>query len=286
MEYVDPIFTNYRGYDVYECPPNGQGIVALMMLNILEEFDLRSFAADDFERVHLETEATKIAFHHRNKYLGDPKFSNVPVEKLLSKDYAKELSKKISFKKTITELDILPIENHQDTVYISVVDKDRNCVSFINSIFQPFGSGIVCPSSGVLLHNRGASFNLNKKHPNFYEPNKRPMHTIIPGLLLKENNPVMPFGVMGAHYQPVGQSHFLTNVIDYNMDVQLALDHRRSFYDGMLSLEKNFSNQIVEKLKQTGHQTDFIDIPHGGGQAIMINHNNVLIGGSILEKMG
>ncbi len=287
VEYVEPIFTNYRGYDVYECPPNGQGIVALMMLNILEQFDLRSFGADDFERVHLEAEITKIAFHHRNKYLGDPKFSNVPVEKLLSKDYARELSKKISFKKSISELDILPIENHKDTVYISVVDKDRNCVSFINSIFQPFGSGIVCPSSGVLLHNRGASFNLDKKHPNFYEPNKRPMHTIIPGLLLKENNPVMPFGVMGAHYQPVGQSHFLTNVIDYDMDVQLALDHKRSFYyDGMLSLEKTFSAKIVEKLNQTGHKTDFVDIPHGGGQAIMINANNVLIGGSDPRKDG
>ena len=205
---------------------------------------------------------------------------NVPVEKLLSKDYAKKLSKKISFKETIKELDILPIENHKDTVYISVVDKDRNCVSFINSIFHPFGSGIVCPSSGVLLHNRGASFNLDKKHPNFYEPNKRPMHTIIPGLVLKSKSPIIPFGVMGAHYQPVGQSHFLTNVIDYNMDVQLALDHKRSFfYDGVLSLEKTFSTNIIEKLKKVGHKIDFVDIPHGGGQAIMINPNNILVGG-------
>ena len=163
VEYVEPIFTNYRGYDVYECPPNGQGIVALMILNILEQFDLKSFQSRQFERVHLEAEATKIAFHHRNKYLGDPKFTNIPIEKLLSKDYARELSKKISFKELINELDILPIENNKDTVYISVVDKERNCVSFINSIFHPFGSGIVCPRSGVLLHNRGASFNLEKK---------------------------------------------------------------------------------------------------------------------------
>ncbi len=287
VEYVEPIFTNYRGYDVYECPPNGQGIVALMILNILEEFNLSSIDPDDFERVHLEAEATKIAFYHRNKYLGDPSFSNVPVEKLLSKDYAKKLSKKINYKKTIKELDILPLENHKDTVYISVVDKDRNCVSFINSIFHPFGSGIVCPSSGVLLHNRGASFNLDKKHPNYYEPNKRPMHTIIPGLVLKSKNPIIPFGVMGAHYQPVGQSHFLTNVIDYNMDVQLALDHKRSFfYDGVLSLEKTFSTDIIEKLKQVGHKIDFIDIPHGGGQAIMIKPNNVLVGGSDPRKDG
>ena len=287
VEYIEPISINYRGYDVYECPPNGQGIVALMLLNILDEFDLKSFGPDDLERVHLEAEASKIAFYHRNKYLGDPKFSDIPVEKLLSKDYARELSKKINYKETINDLDILSVENNKDTVYISVVDKDRNCVSFINSIFHPFGSGIVCPGSGVLLHNRGASFNLNKKHPNFYEPNKRPMHTIIPGLLMKGDSPVMPFGVMGAHYQPVGQSHFLTNVIDYDMDVQLALDHKRSFfYDGVLSLEKTFSLNIIEKLKQIGHKTEFIDIPHGGGQAIMIKSNNVLVGGSDPRKDG
>ena len=287
VEYVEPISTNYRGYDVYECPPNGQGIVALMILNILEQFDLRSFEPDNFERVHLEAEATKIAFHHRNKYLGDPKFTDIPVEKLLCKDYARELSKKISFKELINELHILPSENNKDTVYISVVDKERNCVSFINSIFHPFGSGIVCPRSGVLLHNRGASFNLEKKHPNFYEPSKRPMHTIIPGLLLKQGNPVMPFGVMGAHYQPVGQSHFLTNVIDFGMDVQLALDNKRSFfYDGILSLEKTFDADVLEKLKSIGHKLDFIDIPHGGGQAIMIKSNNILVGGSDPRKDG
>jgi len=287
IEYVEPISSPYRGYNVYECPPNGQGIVALMILNLLQEFDLSSFDPDSFERVHLEAEATKIAFHHRNKYLGDPKFTDIPVEKLLSREYAKKLSKMISFKETIQGLEAYPLNNNKDTVYISVVDKDRNCVSFINSIFEPFGSGIVCPKSGVLLHNRGSSFNLEKEHPNFYEPKKRPMHTIIPGLLLKENKPIMPFGVMGAHYQPVGQSHFLTNVIDYNMDVQLALDHKRSFfYDGVLSLEKTFSADIIELLNNCGHNTDFADIPHGGGQAIMINTNNTLIGGSDPRKDG
>ncbi|PPR25850.1 MAG: putative gamma-glutamyltransferase YwrD [Alphaproteobacteria bacterium MarineAlpha9_Bin4] len=287
VEYVDPISITYRGYDIYECPPNGQGIVALMILNILQEFDVSSLGPDSFERIHLEAEATKIAFHHRNKYLGDPKFINVPVEKLLSREYSKKLSKMISFKKTIKELEIYPLQNNKDTVYISVVDKDRNCVSFINSIFHPFGSGIVSSKSGVLLHNRGASFNLDKNHPNFYEPNKRPMHTIIPGLALKNQRPIMPFGVMGAHYQPVGQSHFLTNVIDYNMDVQLALDHKRSFfYDNVLSLEKTFSTDIIKLLNKCGHKTDFIDIPHGGGQAIMINSNNILVGGSDPRKDG
>ena len=287
VEYVEPIFTNYRGYDVYECPPNGQGIVALMILNIFEQFDLRSFKPDNFERVHLEAEATKIAFHHRNKYLGDPKFTNIPVEKLLSKDYARELSKKISFKKLINELDILPIENNKDTVYISVVDKERNCVSFINSIFHPFGSGIVCPRSGVLLHNRGASFNLEKNILISTNQIKDQCIRLFQGCLLKSNNPVMPFGVMGAHYQPVGQSHFLTNVIDFSMDVQLALDNKRSFfYDGVLSLEKTFDADVLEKLKSLGHKLDYIDIPHGGGQAIMIKSNNILVGGSDPRKDG
>ncbi len=287
VDYVDPIYTSYRGYDVYECPPNGQGIVALMILNMLQEFDLASLGPDSLERVHLEAEVSKIAFHHRNKYLGDPKFSNIPVEKMLSEEYSRKLCKMINFKDTIKNLEVYPLNNNKDTVYISVIDKERNCVSLINSIFHPFGSGIVAPKSGVLLHNRGASFNLEKNHPNFYEPKKRPMHTIIPGLLLKEGKPLMPFGVMGAHYQPVGQSHFLTNVIDYGMDVQLALDHRRSFfYEGILSLEKSFNNNISEKLQKLGHKVEFIDIPHGGGQAIMINANNTLIGGSDPRKDG
>ena len=287
VEYVEPISSVYRGYDVFECPPNGQGIVALMILNILQEFDLSSMEANSVERVHLEAEASKIAFYHRNKYLGDPRFTKVPLEQMLSKEYSKKLSRMIDLKKTIKKLDIYPLQNNKDTVYISVVDKDRNCVSFINSIFHPFGSGIVAPNSGVLLHNRGASFNLEKNHPNFFEPNKRPMHTIIPGLLLKDGKPLMPFGVMGAHYQPVGQCHFLTNVIDYAMDVQLALDHQRSFfYDGVLSLEKTFGANITESLKKLGHIIEFIDIPHGGGQAIMIEKNNYLIGGSDPRKDG
>ncbi len=287
IEYVNPISTTYKDYEVFECPPNGQGIVALMMLNIISNFNLSSFGPDDYERIHLEAEASKIAFQHRNKFLGDPRFSEIPIKKLLSLDYARELSKTINFKKIISQPEIYNLDNNKDTVYISVVDKERNCVSLINSIFHPFGSGIVCPRSGVLLHNRGASFNLLENHPNFYAPKKKPMHTIIPGLLMKNKKPIMPFGVMGAHYQPVGQTHFLTNVIDYNMDVQLALDHKRSFfYDDVLSLEKTFDNLVIEKLKKIGHKTQFVDVPHGGGQAIMIRPNNILIGGSDPRKDG
>ena len=287
VEYVDPIFSSYRGYDIYECPPNGQGIVALMILNILQEFDLRSFDPDSFERVHLEAEASKLAFYHRNKYLGDPRFSDIPLKKLLSKKYAKELSEMISFKETIKNLKILPLNNNKDTVYISVVDNEGNFVSFINSIFHPFGSGIVTENTGILLHNRGASFNLDQNHPNFYMPLKKPMHTIIPALLMKNNRPIMPFGVMGAHYQPVGQVHFLTNVLDYGMDVQMALDHSRSFhFDNNLALEKTISLENFDKLEKLGHKVTYCDLPHGGGQAIFLRDNGVLVGGSDPRKDG
>jgi len=286
-EYVEPISISYRGFDVFECPPNGQGIVALMMLNILSHFDLSRYEPDDFRRIHLEAEISKLAFLHRNKYLGDPNFSHIPLEKMLSKDYAYTLSKKIRDKYILKNLSINSIENNKDTVYISVVDEYGNFVSFINSIFHPFGSGIVSPRTGVLLHNRGASFNLNKGHPNYFEPLKKPMHTIIPGLLMKHNNPIMPFGVMGAHYQPVGQTHFLSNVLDYKMDVQMALDHSRSFhYDNKLSLEKSIKLDTLSKLEEIGHIVEYADLPHGGGQAIMLKENGVLVGGSDPRKDG
>ena len=286
-EYVNPISSSYKDYEVYECPPNGQGIVALLMLNILENFNLSNLEPNSFERIHLESEASKLAFFHRNKYLGDPVFVDIPVEKILSKNYAKELSKFIKSNTIIKDLNIKNMPNHRDTVYISIVDKDRNFVSFINSIFHPFGSGIVAPKSGVLLHNRGASFTLDNKHPNFLQPQKRPMHTIIPAMLMKNNLPIMPFGVMGAHYQPVGQAHFLTNVIDFNMDVQEALDNPRSFnYDGKLSLEKTFNNETLQKLEDLGHKVEYTDLPHGGGQAIILKENNILVGGSDPRKDG
>ncbi len=285
--YEEPISINYRGYEVFECPPNGQGIVALLMLNILSNFDLEKYHHNDYKRLHLEAEASKIAFYHRNKYLGDPDFSDIPVEKILSKEYGAELSKLIKQEEIIKNPNIIDMPNNKDTVYLSIVDKEGNFVSFINSIFHPFGSGIVTPKTGILLHNRGASFNLIKDHPNYLEPKKRPMHTIIPGLALKGKEPYLSFGVMGAHYQPVGQVHFLTNVIDYGMDVQLALDHPRSFYyEGTLSLEKTIEKEVADKLKNIGHKIEYADIPHGGGQAIMIKDNKVLVGGSDPRKDG
>jgi gamma-glutamyltranspeptidase/glutathione hydrolase len=286
-EYVNPIKVDYNGYEVYECPPNGQGIVALMMLNILSNIDIKKFDPDDYRRIHLEAEVSKLAFLHRNKYLGDPNFSNIPVEKMLSKDYGLHLSKKINHSSVLENIDILNLENNKDTVYISIVDGEGNFVSFINSIFHPFGSGIVTKNTGVLLHNRGASFNLDKTHPNFFEALKKPMHTIIPALLMKNGKPIMAFGVMGAHYQPVGQVHFLTNVLDYDMDVQMALDHSRTFYyDNQLAIEKSVSLENYNKLEQLGHKVNYCDLPHGGGQAVILRDNGVLVGGSDPRKDG
>ncbi len=287
VEYVDPIKIDYNGYQVYECPPNGQGIVALMMLNILSNIDINKYEPNDYRRIHIEAEATKLAFLHRNKYLGDPNFTEIPVQKMLSKDYGMHLSNKIKEDSVLENLDIKKLENNKDTVYISVVDNEGNFVSFINSIFHPFGSGLVTENTGILLHNRGASFNLDENHPNFYMPLKKPMHTIIPALLMKNNRPIMPFGVMGAHYQPVGQVHFLTNVLDYGMDVQMALDHSRSFYfDNNLALEKTISLENFDKLEKLGHRVTYCDLPHGGGQAIFLRDNGVLVGGSDPRKDG
>ena len=285
-EYVEPISTNYKGFDVFECPPNGQGIIALMMLNMLSHTDISKYHPDDFRRIHIEAEITKLAFLHRNKYLGDPNFCGMPIEKMLSADYGKSLTKKINEKSVLTNVNIQELKNN-DTVYISVVDSEGNFVSLINSIFQPFGTGIATENTGILFHNRGASFNLDKNHPNFLAPLKRPMHTIIPALLMKNNSPIMPFGVMGAHYQPVGQVHFLTNVIDYDMDVQMALDHSRTFYfDNKLALEKTISLEVYDKLEKLGHKVVYCDLPHGGGQAVMSQNNGVLVGGSDPRKDG
>ena len=286
-EYVDPIKIDYKGYQVYECPPNGQGIVALMMLNILSNIDINKYEPNDYRRIHIEAEITKLAFLHRNKYLGDPKFNDIPIKKMLSKDYGMHLSNKINENSVLENLDIQKLENNKDTVYISIVDNQGNFVSFINSIFHPFGSGIVTENTGILLHNRGASFSLDQNHPNFYAALKKPMHTIIPALLMKNNIPIMPFGVMGAHYQPVGQVHFLSNVLDYGMDVQAALDHSRSFYfDNQLVLEKTISLENFDKLEKLGHKVCYCDLPHGGGQAIFLRNNGVLVGGSDPRKDG
>lgn len=283
--YVEPISANYRDAKIYECPPNGQGVIALIIMKILEGYDFNNIPSNSSLRIHLQAEATKIAFSHRFHYLADPNFSSVPVEEMLSEKYINNLRSLIKLDTCIEGYKPeLPV--HPNTVYISVVDKEKNSVSLINSIFHSFGSGIVAPDSGVLFQNRGASFVLDPSHPNVIEPGKRPMHTIIPSLATKQNKPYLSFGVMGGHYQPMGQAHVLSNIIDYGMDPQQSLDFPRSFYfDGVLECEKGIPEDVRKELLKIGHKVEVCDLPHGGGQVIE-HRGPTLIGGSDPRKDG
>lgn len=228
-EYVTPIKTSYRGHEVYECPPNGQGIVALEMLNILSGLLPGVDDPLSAERLHYEIEAARMAYHDRDNLVADPTQVEVPVDMLLSEAHTARLRAAIQPDRAMTELPPSRFPAHADTVYLCVVDKDRNAVSFINSLYHSFGSGFVAPNSGVVLQNRGQSFNLDPDHPNCIAPRKRPMHTIIPGMVVKDGRAVMPFGVMGGMYQPVGHVHFLTNLFDFGLDMQEAVDLPRVF---------------------------------------------------------
>lgn len=286
-EYVEPIASDYRGYRVHECPPNGVGVITLLILNMLERFDLRGdpLSAD---RMHLFLEAVKLAFRDRNAFVADPRMSDVPVDLLLSKDYARELADLIDPNIAASRMPPAGIPRHEDTTYLCVVDEDGNAVSFINSIFQAFGSGILTPGSGVLLHNRGFGFVLEEGHPNCIAGHKRPMHTIIPAMVTRDGAAVMPFGVMGGHYQPAGQSWVLSSMLDYGLDVQAALDLPRLFaFDGMVDLERGVPEAAAKSLRDRGHDLRRIEKPHGGGQAIWIDRaRGTLSGGSDPRKDG
>jgi gamma-glutamyltranspeptidase/glutathione hydrolase len=291
-DYVAPVRTAYRGYDVYECPPPGQGVVALAMLNILEGFDLASLSPLSAERLHLEIEAARIAFRDRNAVLADPAVANVPVADWLSDGYAASQRARI---RTDRRLDPLPptgLPRHGDTVYLTVVDRERNAVSLINSVFSSFGSCLVTPKSGVVLQNRGQGFVIDPGHPNCIAPGKRPMHTIIPGMLAKDGKAQMPFGVMGGHYQPVGHVHLLTNLLDYGMDLQEAVDLARVFPDPFeteewVLAESGVPDAALAGLQRLGHRLYRSDSPIGGAQAIWIDwEEGVLRGASEPRKDG
>ena len=287
-EYVEPIKINYRGYEVFECPPNGQGIVALLILNILQGYDLAALVPNGWERLHLEAEATRLAYRDRAGLLADPDAVQVPSAQLLSPAYAETLRALIARDSAMAELPAADNTEHRDTVYLTVVDSERNAISFINSTFHAFGSGICAPKSGVILQNRGTSFVLDVDHPNHIAPGKRPMHTIIPGMLAEGERAVMPFGVMGGHYQATGHAHFLTNFIDFGMDLQEALDAPRAFhYENELTLEAGVSQATRAMLAELGHQVEAAEVPIGGGQAIHIDwQNGTLTGGSDSRKDG
>ena len=282
-----PIATSYGGYDVYECPPNGQGVVALLILNILRGFERGGLDPAGTERFHLQAEATRLAYRDRAALIADPEAVDVPTEALLAPAYADAMRRHIRRDRAMPATLPPGYPAHGDTVYLTVVDGAGNAISLINSLFQPFGSGL-CTPMGVMLQNRGASFVVDPAHPNRIAGGKRPLHTIIPGMVGEGERAVMPFGVMGGHYQACGHAHFLGNVIDHGMDVQEALDCPRAFhFDGVLALETTVSDETAARLAGLGHVVRRAEQPHGGGQAIRIDHAaGVLVGGSDPRKDG
>ena len=286
-EYVAPIKAGYRGWDVYECPPNGQGIAVLIMLGILEGFDLAGLQPLGAERLHLQAEATRLAYHVCEEIIGDPAQVDVPVEDILATDNIARLRERVSVDRAITDIPVVA-PMHPETICLSVVDRERNAVSLINSICFAFGTGIVSPNTGVVLQNRGAGFRIEPGHPNSIGPAKRPRHTIIPGLVLKDGRPVMPFGVMGGQYQPVGQVQVLTNIVDFEMDLQESIDLARSFhYGGVYWLERGIGEAAARELGKRGHATERADAPWGSGQAVWIDwENGSLTGASDPRKDG
>jgi gamma-glutamyltranspeptidase/glutathione hydrolase len=286
-DYVTPVATSYRGYEVVQMPPNNQGMTALVMLNILSGDDLAALDPDGTARLHLEVEAARLAYNERNTRLGDLSPADPVIPALLSPAHAAKLRACIQADRAMDDLP-MPELAMSDTVYISIVDADRNAISFINSTYYAFGAGIACPETGVIFQNRGASFRLDPAHPNALAPGKRPLHTIMPGMLMRDGRAVMPFGVMGGDYQPVGHVHLLTNLLDHGMDVQAALDAPRVFWrNGVIEAERGIPADTVAGLIALGHRVIEAPEPLGGGQAIWIDHDRgTLTGGSDPRKDG
>ncbi len=283
---VEPISTNYRGLDLVEIPPNGQGLTALVMLNILENFDVASLDPLGPERFHLVLEAARLGFAVRDTHIADEAHMRTPVADLLDKGFGKKLAALIDMKKR-AKLPSAPAPGN-DTVYLTIVDRDRMAVSFINSLYSSFGVGICTEKTGIMLTNRGACFTLEPDHPNTFGPDKRPMHTIIPALAMRNGRCDMSFGVMGAHYQPMGHVQIVLNMLDYGMDVQQAIDCPRFFFEGeKTDVERGTPAATIEGLKARGHEVVAATSPWGGAQTIKIDWDRgVLIAGSEPRKDG
>ena len=289
--FVDPIHTTWRGMEVWQCPPNGSGLLVLMLLGILEGFEPAVDGPLSAERLHRHVEAARLVFRDRDAFLADPAQAPVDVAGLTDPAYLAKLRMLIQPGRAMPALPPageadLPV--HRDTVYLCVVDRDGNACSFINSLFMGFGSGILAPRSGIMLQNRGHGFRVQRGHPNCIAPNKRPLHTIIPGMVTDQGRAVMPFGVMGGHFQPMGQTLFLSNHFEYGLDIQQALDLPRVFpYAGKVEVERGVPTAVLATLASYGHHIIPTDRPHGGGQAIWIDHKRgVLIGASDPRKDG
>ncbi len=291
--WVTPISANYRGYDVYQCPPNGQGLVTLLALNILEGYDLKALGHNSAEYLHLLIESLKLAFADANRYVGDPDFVDIPLGRLLSKAYAEQRRGLIDRNKAMPKAEVGVPGAEGDTVYLAVTDRQGNSASFINSLYQGFGSGIVVEGTGICLQNRGAMFSLEPDHPNHLEPHKRPYNTIIPAMVMKDGALFLTFGVMGGFMQPQGQVQVLLNIIEFGMGVQTALDapRFRYFQGNEVAFESGISPDIVQELVNKEHHVIELDDPYsqefGGGQAIMVHPSTkTLIAGSDPRKDG
>lgn len=285
-QWVQPISASYRGYQLYELPPNGQGLAALEMLNILDGFDLKKMGHNSADYIHLLVEAKKLAFADRDAYVADPDRFPAPLERLLSKEHAAEMRARIDMKRAGGLVSDQP--GPDDTVYLTVVDRERNAVSLIHSLASAFGSGVVAGDTGVLLQNRGLGFTLAEGHPNRFEPRKRPLHTIIPAMVFRDGRPVLTFGVMGGTMQPQGHVQAFLNMVEFGMNVQEAGDAPRFRHEaGGLALESGISAGAWKNLAARGHKIVSAIDAFGGYQAVWIDwERGVLAGGSDPRKDG
>ncbi|WP_428926752.1 gamma-glutamyltransferase family protein [Marinibacterium sp. SX1] len=281
-----PVRGRYKARDLIEHPPNGQGATAILMLNILSRFDIAGMDPFGAQRAHLEAEAAKLAYDARNRFIADPDRTTA-LAHMLSDDTADRLAALIDPKRAMAAAAPLTESVHKDTIYITVVDRDRMCVSLIYSIFHGFGSGLASEKFGILLQNRGAGFTLAEGHPNELAGGRRPMHTIIPAMLATGDRVDMPFGVMGGAYQPNGHARVVSNIVDFGMDPQAAIDAPRAFSDeGEMKVERGYSDAVRAELAAMGHNVTVPDTPIGGAQAIRILDNGVLEGASDPRKDG
>ncbi|HSG29437.1 MAG TPA: gamma-glutamyltransferase [Candidatus Krumholzibacterium sp.] len=299
--WVEPVSTTYRGYQVWELPPNGQGIAALQMLNILEGYDISSMGAGSADYLHILVESKKLAFEDRARFYADPDFVDIPVEGLLSMEYAAERRRLIHPEKALREIPPGdPMLESGETTYLTVADGKRNFVSLIQSNYAGFGSGPVPDGLGFCIQDRGALFNLDPDHPNSLQPGKRPFHTIIPAMVTRDGKPVFSFGVMGGSMQPQGHVQVLCNILDFGMGIQEAGDAPRVRHygssqptgehmtdGGKLALEAGFSPEVIRELIARGHGVVHDNGGYGGYQGIWWDHvNDVLIGGTESRKDG
>jgi gamma-glutamyltranspeptidase/glutathione hydrolase len=286
--YVTPISVSYKGVELVEMPPSNQGIVALMLLKMMEKLGPSPEGPGSAQRHHLLCEAARLAYAARDAFLADPEHAKVPLDHMLSDEFIGTLVKRIDRKKRTADLAAVPRPVGSDTTYLTVVDEDGMAVSFINSLFADFGSGIVGPKSGVVLNNRGMGFSLDPAHPNAIGPRKRPLHTLVPAMAMKDGKPWLSFGVMGGAFQPTGHVFVLCNMIDYGMDAQEALDMSRVFFEGHETIiEESLPESVRDELSAMGHKIAVREVPWGGGQIIEFDRaNGVLIGASDHRKDG